>query len=232
MFGDVELKNVYGFQRFQQIRDNLFTLIKVATPTITVSTTINGRYGTFIVNHFNNPTDYRELVCMQTLLGGYTDYARPTEYNEIGPLLNDSFRKPSNTQMYYNEDATGYLIYRGDTGTLTSVTFTYVKEPATYSLGTEAQLINLGAGVLSIGQVYIATETSVHNSITYLPGAEFTAVNANLTSGQVILKSNTTACDLPEKVQNEIAKITAQILSGVVSDYNRSAFVNKEAGIS
>jgi len=231
MFGDLNSRNIYGFQRLQQIRDNLFTLIKTSNPTITTSSTITNRFGdTFTINHFNNPTDFRELACVQTLLGGFTDYAKPTDYNSIGPLLNDSFAKPSNTLMYYNDDATGYKIYRGGTGTLTSVTLTYVKEPNQFSLGNESLQINAGVGVLTIGLSYIAIETSVQNGVTYLPGTQFTAaVTTTLASGQVILASNTTPCELPEKVQNDVAKITAEIMSGVVSDYNRSAFVNKEA---
>jgi hypothetical protein len=230
MFGDLNLKKVYGFQRFQQLRDNLYTLIKVSNPTITVESTVTNRYGeSFIINHINFPADYRELGCIQTLLGGFTDYAKPTDYNSIGPLLNDSFAKPSNTQMYYNDDATGYKIYRGSTGTLTQITLTYIKEPNEFSIGNESLLISAGAGVLTNATSYIAVETSVHNGITYLPGTQFTTANTNLTSGQVILSANTVPCELPEKAQNDIAKIAAAILSGVVSDYNRSAFVDKEA---
>lgn len=228
-FGNEANQGAYSFQSNQQIRDNLFTLIKTATPTITTGTTITTDYGASTPNHINNPTDYFCLIAIQTLIGGITTYARPTTYNELLPLIEDSFKQPTNSRPYYIEDATGYNIYRGTTGTLTTATLTYIKEPATYSCGTEGQLIDDGVGVLTIGLDYIATQTSVNAGTTYNPGDQFTAAGTTLTSGQVILASNTTTCDLPEKTHEDIAKMAAAILSGTVSDFNRSAFAGKEA---
>ena len=125
------------------------------------------------------------------------------------------------------EDATGYKFYKGTTGTLT-VSLEYLKTPATYSCGTDAQLIGAGNN-LTLNLDYIATEISVNNLVTYQPGQLFTAGATNLVSGQVILASNTTTCDLPTKTHETIAKMAAEILSGSVSDYNKSQFAEKEA---
>ncbi len=227
-FGDIQGKNEYGFELLQQIRDDLYTLIKTSSPAVTTLTPVTNDYYTSIVNHVNDPVDYYEFVSLQTLISGKTTYVRPTTYAELLPLLEDSFKHPTNKEPYYVDDSTGYQIYRGDSGTLTSATITYIKVPATYSCGNESQLINTG-GTLAIGTDYIAIETSVNAATTFQPGTQFTAAGVTLTSGQVILASNTTTCDLPDKVHNEIAKTAASILSGTVSDYQRSGFTEKEA---
>lgn len=229
LFGDMNSKNIYGFEVIQQVRDKLFTLIATATPAITTGTTITTRYDSFIPNHIAYPADYFTFVALQPIIDGYTVYTSPTDYNEIGPLLEDSFRKPSNVAPVHIEDSTGVSIYRDSSGTITSATLTYIKAPAIFTIGTEANLIDAGAGVLTAAASYIATEISVHNSITYPIGTQFTAANTNLTSGQVILASLTTTCDLPEKTHNDIAKMAAAVMSGVTSDFNRSAFVEKQS---
>jgi hypothetical protein len=230
MFGNKEASTPYGFQENQQIRDNLYTLITTATPAVATGTSVVTEYGdTFIQNLITFPANYHSFVALSTIIEGYTNYAKPMTFNNRGPLFLDSFRKPSNTQVYYNENSTGLSVYRGATGTLTSVALTYIKMPAEYSIGVEANLINEGTGVLVSGTSYIAVETSVHNGVTYNPGTQFISASTNLTSGQVILTANTTTCDLPEKTHEDIAKMAAAIMSGAISDYTRSSFVDKEA---
>jgi len=227
-FGDLGHKSPYSFEFTQQVRDDLFTLIKSATPTVTNLTAITTNYGTTGVSRITNPTDYYELISWTTTITGIITFAQPTSYNGLIPLLEDSLKHPTNTYPYYLEDATGYKFYKGTTGTLV-VGIDYIKTPATYSMGTDGQLINFGAAVLTIGLSYIATEVSVQNGVTYQPGTQFTAaVSTTLTSGQVILASNTTTCDLPDKVHEIIAKMAADILSGVVSDYTREQYLSKE----
>lgn len=227
-FGDLNEKNPYSFELTQQVRDDLFTLIKSATPTVTSLTSITTDYGTTGVNRITNPTDYYELISWSTTIDGITTFAQPTTYNALIPLLEDSLKQPTNKYPYYLEDATGYKFYRGTTGTLV-VGIDYIKVPATYSMGADNQLINFGAGVLVVGQSYIATELSVQNGVTYQVGTQFTAaVTTTLTSGQVILASNTTTCDLPDKVHEIIAKMAADILSGAIADYTRYQQIEKE----
>lgn len=227
IFGDIDNKNTYGFQSIQQVRDDLFTLIKVSTITPTTLSPVTTDYGSFIVNHVNDPSDYYEFVALRTLINGISTYVRPASNNNLGPLLEDSFKMPSNKQPYYLDDDTGYQIYRGSTGTLTSAEMTYIKTPAIYSMGADSQLIGPGNN-LTIGLDYIATEVSVNNLVTYQPGQLFNAGAISLDSGQVILASNTTTCDLPPKTHEIIAKMAVEILSGAISDFNRAAFTEKE----
>ena len=227
MFGDIRNRNMYGLQVIQQIRDDLFTLIKTSTLTPTALSNVTTDYGTFGVNHINDPTDYYDFVALMTLISGVQTYARPTSYNELGPLLEDSLKMPTNKRPYYLDDSTGYKIYRGSSGTLTSCDLTYIKTPAVFSMGYENLLIGPGNN-LTINLDYIAVEQSYNNLVTYQPGQLFTAGAINLASGQVILASNTTTLDLPEKVHEIIAKMAAEILSGNVADYNRAGFTQKE----
>ncbi len=226
-FGDEENKNPYSFESTQQVRDNLFTLIKTATPTVTNLANKVNDYYTIGVSRITNPTDYYDLISWDTTVAGIETFARPTTKNELGPLCEDSLKYPTNKRTYYLEDNTGYKFYRGTTGTLT-VSIDYIKTPAAYSCGSEGQLINAGIGVLTIGLDYIATELSVSLG-TFQPGDRFTASSVTLNSGQVILASNTTTCDLPAKTHETIAKMAAEILSGTVADYDRSQFDGKEA---
>lgn len=228
IFGDIREKNIYGFQAIQQVRDDLFTVIKTSTIIPTTLSPATTDYGSFIVNHINNPADYYEFVALQSLIGGVRTYVRPTTYNEIGPLLEDSLKMPTNKRPYYLDDSTGYQVYRGNTGTLTSCDLTYIRVPATFNCGNDSTVIGPGNN-LTINLDYIAIETSVNNTITYQPGQLFTAGATNLVSGQVILASNTTTCDLPDKVHEEIAKMASAIMSGTTSDFNRAAFSEKEA---
>ena len=225
-FGDKENKNPYSFEFTQVVRDELFTLIKQGTPTVTNLANRTNDYYTIGISRITNPTDYYDLISWDTTIDGIQTFARPTIYNELGPLLEDSLKYPTNKRTYYLEDATGYRFYKGTTGTLT-VNIEYVKTPATFSMGTDNQLISPGNNLI-FGLDYIAVEESVNNLITYQPGQLFTAGAINLVSGQVILASNTTTTDLPNKVHEIIAKMAADILSGVVSDYTREQYLAKE----
>ncbi len=218
-----------GFQYSQYIRDRLFSLIKVATPSITNSSTITGRYGTFTPSFITYPADYQNFVELNVLIDGYSDYSRPTDYNESGPLLDNIFMKPTNQKTYYNESTTGIVILRGVGGTFSSCQLVYLKTPATYNVGYETNWINPGGSALVNASSYIALETSVQNAITYQSGAQFTATGTSLTSGKVILASNTTTCDLPDATHDAIAKSASQILLGVTANYPASQFVEKEA---
>lgn len=218
-----------GFQLTQEARDNIYTLIKTSAPSVTDGTAVVTQNGTFIPSHANYPTDYRSFLELDVTIGGYTSYVRPTNYNEVGPLLQNVFLKPSNTKMYANEDSTGITIWRGGTGTVTSAKLTYIKTPNTFSVGNESLIISPGAAVLTNGLSYIAIDDSVQNGVTYLGGTALTAVGTSLTSGTVILTSNTTPIELPEKTHDIICKMASQIMLGVTSDYAKSQFVEKEA---
>lgn len=223
---------ITGIDRIQVFRDSLYTLIKSATPAApTGPSTITTIEGDFNLYHYNFPTDYQTYDRMSLVVGGVTTYARDTTSNEIGPLLECSFRKPQKKKVYFLEDKTGLNLYSADVDTISSATLTYIKQPAEFFMGVESQLIDEGAGVLAINSDYIAVEDSVYDSVTYASGDEFTTngVLTDLTSGQVILKSLTTTIELPEKVHDDIAKMAAEILLGPTEDFEKSAFAQKEA---
>ena len=205
----------YSFQSNEQVRRELYTLIKTATIVPT---------GDVVVY----PADFEYFGDLFTTVSGNTTYCRPANLNEIGPLLEHPLRKPSPSKTYYIENSTGLKIYYG-TGTFTSSALTYLKTPDTVSIGTESDKINPGASVLTNGQDYIVySPTAVQNGVTYYVGDTFTASGTSLTSGIVILESNIVNCDLPENVHDEVCKAAAQLLQGTIEDYNKAAFLQKE----
>lgn len=223
----VNSNQLTSIDRIQKYRDELYTLLKSSA---TAATNIGSYNDDVYINHINYPTDYQTFVALTLTISSFTTYARETSYNKRGPLLECSFRKPTNKKPYFLEDTTGVLVYKGDSTTITTCKLDYIKIPATFSMGVESQYINAGAGVVAIGTSYIATEESVQNGVTYQIGTQFTAaVTTTLTSGQVILASNTTTCELPEKCHDQIAKMAAEILLGVNSAFDNSAFAEKES---
>jgi hypothetical protein len=226
IIGDINDNQKYGFQSIQQVRNKLYSLIKKSTPTVTVLGTITTTAGTFTENHIDYPTDYYDFVAAWPLIDGYTSYCRPTNYDRRGPLLENTFLKPSNTKVYYNEDATGWVLTRGTGGTFTSLTLEYIKTPATYSLGATSQYFT--SGTITNLLVYIACEETVYNAVTYVSGAEITGTGAALTSGRVILKSNTTTIDLPEKTHETIARMSAVVLLKNVGMFAAATAIESE----
>ena len=217
--GDKKTENpVLNYQSEQQVSDELYTLQSTQTAAPTADIALY-------------PSDYYFLTSIYATIGGIKTYCRPITDNKLGPVLTDSFRKPTDILPYYFQSSTGFKIYHGS-GTITSVELNYLKNYSAFTIGTDAQLINAGAGVLVNSSVYIATETSVQNAVTYNPGTVFTAVGTNLTSGQCILQSNTVPINLPDKTTQEVAKIASQILLGTVGSLTESAYVNKEANKS
>lgn len=225
--GDPSQRTPDNFQWVQQLRDDLDTLIKEHAAVLTSGTAITTRYYTTGVTTFPFPTDYYGFVSLTAIISSKTIYGRPTNYNELGPLLEDSFRHPSDVKIYYNEKNRAFTIYRGSTAPASAI-LTYIKIPATYSCGSENQLIDGGPAVtLTNGSVYYATELSVYNGVTYQIGATITGVAGlvYLTSGQVILASNTTACDLPPRTHEEIAKRAAATMLLTTANYPASQAV-------
>jgi hypothetical protein len=230
--GDEPQRQPDNFQWIQQIRDDLYTLIKSSTLTPTNGTAVTNRYYSHTPSHINFPADYYDFVALNVLIDSYTTYSRPTDYNEVGPLLEDSFRHPTNQKTYYNEDSTGLTIWRGVGGTFSSASLQYIKTPNSFSIGSEAQQIFPGGAVLTNGLSYYAIDVSVQSGVTYQIGDQFTAVGTALTSGVVILASNTTALELPEKVHDEICKAASRIMLLVTANYTASQAVESERKMS
>ena len=215
--GDKKQVQGLSYQAEQQITDELYTLVAVqnAAPTADVAL---------------YPSDYYFLTSLYATIGGSSVVVTPTTENKLGKLLQNSFLSPSDEEPRYLQGATGFSIYHGS-GTISSVELNYLKRPATFTIGTESQLIGSGT-TLTISSVYIATNNSVHAGITYYPGDEFTASSTTLTSGQVILASNTTTVATPAKTHEEISKMAASIMVGTSADYTKNAFIQSQANKS
>lgn len=218
-------------EMFQQIRDDIYTLVKTASVTFSAGTALTNKYYTVLPATGAVPADYRDFILLMCLIDGYTTYARPTTYNELGPLFESSFLHPTNEKPYFCYQSTGLSLYRSNSGTLTSATLTYLKTPATFTIGQESQLINgSSTQTLTNGGTYYATQISVYNGTTYAIGATITGVTAQiLTSGQVILASNTTTVDLPIKAQDDICQLASKIMLGTIGAFDGSMFAKQEA---
>jgi len=191
-----------GIDRIQKYRDELYTLLKTDSR---LPTSVGYYNEDVFINRVSYPEDYQTFVALTLTINGKTTYARETTYNKRGPLLECSFRKPTNEKPYFLENESGLFIYKKNSDAIDPSKLDYIKKPAIFNMGDESQYINAGAGVLTIGLEYIATELSVQNAVIYQIGTQFTAVGSTtLTSGQVILASNTTTTDLPEKCHDEI----------------------------
>lgn len=225
--GDELGRDPRNFDWIQQIKDNLYTLIKTATPSVGAPTSVTGKYYSYGVSVFTNPTDYDSFISLQTTVSGVTTYARPTNYNLIGPLVEDSYRRPSNDKPYFYENATGMSLLRGTSGTMTC-TLTYLKVPATFSIGAESNTITTG-GTLTNAITYYALEVSVYAGTTYQIGSTITGNGSTLTSGLVTPTSVTTAIDLPEKVQERICKMAAEKMLRSIGEFDAANNIQFEA---
>jgi len=200
-------RNPQSVQLIQRIRDNLYTLIKTNNPTPTDGTTVVGQYYSSKPTSLPIPSDYDTFLLLQYTISSVTYYARPTTFNELGPLIDDSFNHPTNSMAYFNETTSALTLWRGTAGTVSSALLTYIKTPNVFSIGQDNQIIS--PSVLATGSYY-ALETCVFNSVTYYMGQIITGNNVlALTSGTVILVSNTTACELPPKTHEILSKWSA-----------------------
>lgn len=220
------LNQLSGIDRLQVFRDELYTLIKTES---SVPTVIGFYNSDVLINHINYPLDYRTFVSMSCTIDGSTSYVRDLTYNSKGPVLEDSFLKPTNSKVKFLEDATGFKLYRGTTGTISNASLDYIKQPVAFNMGSEPQLINPGLAVLIPGDSYVAVEDSVVGSTFYPSGAMFTNPSADLVSGQVIPSISLVSIELPVKTHADIAKRAAAILSGVVKNFESSGFAEKES---
>lgn len=216
----------YSFQLIEKVRTRLYTLIKEASLTIVAGQTISSGGTSFKEETAVWPTDYSKFVAVWPTIDGDVSYARPMNYNRRGPLLRNPFAKPTNDKVYFNENAAGLLFTRAATGTMTAK-LEYLKTPSTFSLGAESQYLVTGSTLTAA--VYIATEETTYNSITYLSGAEITGLAGVLTiTGGAILKANTTPIDLPVQAHEIVAKMAAQTLLAVSGNLQSSAVVSSE----
>lgn len=196
----------YSFEQVQRVRDELYTLVPPTTSIVPVGNTVS------------YPADYNYFLKLQCTIDGVTNYSRPTSYNESGPLLDNPFKKPSNTKTYFDQNKDGFFIYRGATGSFTAALLDYIKNPDTVSIGNESNKIGSGPAVLTIGVTYIVYEQAVHAGTTYVEGQTFTASSTVLSSGVVIPNSVLVNCNLPLKIHQEVCRLAAAIMNGTIED--------------
>lgn len=226
--GRSDQRDPQNVQLIQRIRDNLYTLIKTSNPTITNGTTLVGQYYSSIPTNLTLPTDYETYLLLQYTISSITYYARPTSFNELGPLIDDSFNYPTNNMAYYNETTAGLTLWRGSSGTVSSALLTYLKTPNVFSVGQDNQIITSGTTLTNL-ITYYALETCVYNGTTYYMGAVITGTGAALTSGTVILVSNTVDIELPPKGQEIVCKMAAQKLLATIGLFQESQAIGFEA---
>lgn len=205
----------YSVQSAQRIRDELYTLIP--TPAT----------GSVSGNNVAHPNNYLYYLLLYVTIDGKQQYARPTSYNEIGPLKENVFMKPSAVKPYFNEYTSGIKIEFGSSGTITTYELWYVKNPATVSIGEERDKIIAGTS-LSNGVDYYVYEEAVYNTVTYSPGEVITGTGANLTSGIVIINTKIVNTDLPVNMHEEICYKAASLLSANNEDYNKKSTLDIE----
>lgn len=224
--GDENNRDVKSFQWNQRIRDNLYTLIKNTSPAVTQGAAVTNRYFSSTPSSIVIPPDYDTLISISCLINSLTVYAKPTTYNEQGPLLEDSFKYPTNKRVYYNEapNNAGITIWRGATGTLTSCSFTYLRFPVNYSCGQESDIVT--SGNLTNLAAYYATETTVYNLTTYQVGDAIVGTGAALTSGAVILASAGTPIDLPLSVHEDICKRASARMLLTIAQYEGAGAIS------
>ena len=204
----IRIKRKYSIQSTQRVRDELYTLIPAP---VTGSTTASA-----IVAY---PADYYYYLQMYITIAGIKNFCSPTTYNEIGPLEENPFSKPSAVKPYFNELATGLKIHWGSTGAV-SFELTYLRQPATVTIGKQSNKI-LAGGTLTNAITYLVYEEAVYAAVTYEEGDTITGTGAALTSGIVIETANIVNSDLPVNMHEEICKQAAAIMEGTVEQFNK-----------
>ena len=206
----------YQFESNEQVMRELYSLIVGPVNIAPVGDTVP------------YPADYRFLGQLTTTVDGQTTYARPITSKQRGAMLKDPFRKPKPSKTYYEELATAFLVFHNGTS-FTNASFTYLKYPATVSLGQESDKIFGGGNVIPFTQ-YIVYDDCVYNGTSYAAGAVFTSgATTPLTSGTVIPTSVIVDCDMPDNIQDEICKIAADLMMLSVEEYNKSQLLDQRA---
>jgi hypothetical protein len=204
----------YAFQSNQRLRDELYTLVQK-------SAEIAAAGGIIPIANF--PVNYKFLLNCKIKVSGSWYFTIPMTYDEMSMIERDPFQRPTiryPERCYRIESAVGLEFEFGDSGALEKAILYYIKKPATVAIGTESNPGTLSAGT------YIALTDIVWDNIpptdpvssqsgtVITPGASWT-----LSSGIVV--SGHTNSDVPETLHDEVCSTAAQILSGVVENFDR-----------
>ena len=205
----------YAFQSVQRLRDELYTLVvndQSVTPTGA------------LIPVANLPANFRFMLNVKPTISGTQYIADPLSYNEVREVSRDPYKRPQLTEpyrVYYIESSTGISV----SYSMTSCKIDYIKNPVQISVGNRYT----SSQVFAIGNVLIATEPTVYNSVAYDPGEIITIVAGflSITSGEVAF--GYTNCDLPVPLHEEVCKVAAGLFEKTVEDYNKGIILEKES---
>lgn len=205
-YDNFKRRKSYSVESVQRVKDELYTIILDA---VTLSKV--GDVAAF-------PVDYKHTLLMTADVNSVTQVVVPVPFDELRHRMDNTFTAPDAENPIFTQASNGFTLYHGS-NTLGDVKLTYMKHPATVSRGLPDELLT-SADALTGAASYIAVEDdTVQNSVTYYTGEVFTAVGTVLTSGSVVLRSDTTDCDLPGTAHKEVIDLAAAIMEGWVDEF-------------
>lgn len=192
-----------AFQRTQRVRDILGSLVAKAVHGNPSGFTLSSNTITIA-----STTNYQYLLSLGITLGSTVYECLPLAYDRKNVMYKNPFRKPRMTpsvRIYYNEIAGNIEISHAYTSALTNFELYYLRTPAIVDYGIEYDSTH----AFSNGNVVIAVEETVHNTITYKIGEKITITTGheNITSGLVVYSF--TECDLRSSTHEEISRRAA-----------------------
>ncbi len=206
--------NQDSVERFQRVRDELYTLVK-ATPIGASAIAIANN----VIAASEIPEDYKYLLLMEVVaLSSGTPDAN-TEWTICDPVTLDQkrdflkrnpFRKPKNDGLfnrnYYEENISGFLLH-SEISSLNYAKMSYLKEPDETYIGVE----RVAGYSPVIGRSAIATGDVVYSGNSYRRGQMFTLAGATTFAGDDVL-TDFTNTDIPITLHEEIAKKAASFI--------------------
>lgn len=222
--------NEDSIERFQRVRDELYTIVK---------TTSLGSYAVTIVNNViaasKIPEAYKYLLLLEVtaLVSGTPDEDTEWQICESVSLdqkrdflTRNPYRKPVSNAMYqrqyYEENVNGFLIHSA-VSDLNYAKISYLEEPSETFIGYER-----APGWTSIAnQTAIAMGDVIVNTTEYSRGSLFTLVAGDTFSGDNILTSSNNT-NLPITLHEEIAKKAAHYILDRSNLFQKAAAFKQE----
>jgi len=208
-----EAEKQYAFETIQRLRSELRTIIFT-------STQVPNAQGEITL-----PADYRYDVGLEVIIDGITRNSKPASISETLGTYNNSHTRPNDQSPFHNERVNTITIKHGKLGTLSSATLYYIVQHTPPFIGLPED----NTTTLLIGSTYFVESGSIiYNGVTYNLGDSFVVVAGFTTflgAGTVV---RTLPLPLPDTSHEEIAKRTAQILTGVVENYNKTQLKAQE----
>lgn len=217
-YQNIKKEKRYSFEAIQRIKDELYTLVK-SSPTITATGNI--------LPIASYPVDYRFMLDLNVIIDTIEYNSESTTYDLLKENSRNPHRRPTLVypdRVYHLESNTGLTLNFGDSGTLASGIYNYLKMPLKVKYGVE----RVGVYVFTVDTAVIcASLVCVLNAVTYYLGDEIAALNTEtLTSGTVVEQFVNT--DIPQTLHEEIAKTTVELMTLSNENYNKNKFMEKE----